>query len=141
MTLRVFDVRVPLKTVRELKGGQTPDIDKLAPTVDWTTDADFGMAGTFVSHAIGNLRVPRDGTYAFRLISDDGSRLRVGDRQVIDHDGLHGAEPKDGTVDLAAGPHPLRIEHFEAGGDQRHTLTDCVPPVSTASRTSRGSTG
>jgi hypothetical protein len=111
-----------LKKICELKGGQTPNIDKLMPTVDWTADADFGMAGNFVSHTIGNLRIPQDGTYAFRLISDDGSRLRIGDREVIDHDGLHGAEPKDGTADLTAGLHPLRIEHFEAGGGQQLTL-------------------
>ncbi|GAA2564555.1 MULTISPECIES: family 16 glycoside hydrolase [Streptomyces] len=122
VTLRVFDVQVPLKKICELKGGQTPNIDKLMPTVDWTTDADFGMASNFVSHVIANLQVPQDGTYAFRLISDDGSRLHIGDREVIDHDGLHGAEPKDGTVDLTTGLHPLRIEHFEAGGGQQLTL-------------------
>ncbi|GGT04448.1 family 16 glycoside hydrolase [Streptomyces chromofuscus] len=122
VTLRVFDVQVPLKKICELKTGQTPNIDKLMPTVDWTTDADFGMGSNFVSHALANLNVPQDGTYAFRLISDDGSRLHIGGQQVIDHDGLHGAEPKDGTVELTAGLHPLRIEHFEAGGGQQLTL-------------------
>ncbi|MFE0450342.1 family 16 glycoside hydrolase [Streptomyces sp. NPDC058914] len=122
VTLRVFDVQVPLKKICELKGGQTPNIDKLMPTVDWTTDADFGMGSNFVSHVIANLQVPQDGTYGFRLISDDGSRLHIGDQEVIDHDGLHGAEPKDGAVNLTAGLHPLRIEHFEAGGGQQLTL-------------------
>jgi hypothetical protein len=122
VTLRVFDVQVPLKNICELKAGQTPNIDKLMPTVDWTTDADFGMGSNFVSHVIANLQVPQDGTYGFRLISDDGSRLHIGDQEVIDHDGLHGAEPKDGTANLTTGLHPLRIEHFEAGGGQQLTL-------------------
>ncbi|MTE17683.1 DUF1080 domain-containing protein [Streptomyces sp. TRM43335] len=130
VTLRVFDVQAPLREICELKGGQTPNVDKLMPTVDWTTDADFGMADNFVSHVIGNLRIPQDGTYAFRLISDDGSRLHIGDRRVIDHDGLHGAEPKDGSVHLTSGPHPLRIEHFEAGGGQQLTL-QWKPPGAT----------
>ncbi|MEU3255153.1 family 16 glycoside hydrolase [Streptomyces sp. NPDC006997] len=122
VTLRVFDVQVPLKEICELKGGQTPNVDKLMPTIDWTTDDDFGMGSNFVTHALANLTVPQDGTYAFRLISDDGSRLTIAEQEVIDHDGLHGAEPKEGSVRLAAGVHPLRVEHFEAGGGQQLTL-------------------
>ncbi|CAM5551369.1 hypothetical protein STENM36S_07776 [Streptomyces tendae] len=63
----------------------------------------------------------------FRLVSDDGSRLTLDDATVIDHDGLHGAEPKDGTVDLTAGAHPLRIEHFDRGGGQQLQLS-WMPP-------------
>ena len=37
---------------------------------------------------------------------------------VIDHDGLHGAEDKDGAVELTAGTHALRVNFFEAGGGQ-----------------------
>ncbi|MBC7271004.1 MAG: hypothetical protein H5T76_20205, partial [Streptomyces sp.] len=122
VTLRVFDVQVPLKQLCELKAGQTPNVDKLMPAIDWTSDADFGMSSNFMTEVLANLTVPQDGTYAFRLISDDGSRLTIGEREVIDHDGLHGAEPKDGSVELGAGLHPLRIEHFEAGGGQQITL-------------------
>ena len=75
-----------------------------------------------MSQIIGNINVPADGTYAFRLISDDGSRLLIGDEKVIDHDGLHGAEPKDGEIALTPGYHPLRIDHFDRGGGQQVTL-------------------
>ncbi|MFE2045188.1 family 16 glycoside hydrolase [Streptomyces sp. NPDC059477] len=130
VTLRVFDVQAPLKKLCELKEGQTPNVDKLMPVIDWSSDADFGMASNFMTHVIGYLDVPRDGTYDFRLISDDGSRLLLDDKLVIDHDGLHGADPKDGSAQLTAGLHPLRIEHFEAGGGQQITL-QWKPPGAT----------
>ncbi|MFJ6728443.1 family 16 glycoside hydrolase [Streptomyces sp. NPDC091281] len=123
VTLRVFDIQTPLSRLCTLKPGQTPNHDKLMSTVDWSTVADFGgFADNFAVEASGYLVAPADGTYTFRLTSDDGSRLSVDGREVIDHDGLHGAEPKDGTVDLTAGSHPFRIDHFERGGEQRLTL-------------------
>ncbi|PWI10023.1 hypothetical protein DIZ27_13105 [Streptomyces sp. NWU339] len=123
VTLRVFDVQTPLSKLCTLKPGQTPNHDKLMPTVDWSTEADFGgLSDHFVAEASGYLDVPRDGSYVFRLTSDDGSRLVIDGDLVIDHDGLHGAEPKDGAVHLTAGAHPLRIDHFERDGGQRLQL-------------------
>ncbi|MGW4205273.1 family 16 glycoside hydrolase [Streptomyces sp. NPDC004726] len=122
VTMRVFDLQAPLKKLCELKESQTPNIDKLMPVVDWSSDADFGLANNFMTQVTGYLNVPQDGSYDFRLISDDGSRMLLDNRVVIDHDGLHGAEPKDGSVQLTAGLHPLLIEHFEAGGGQQLTL-------------------
>ncbi|MFJ3037484.1 family 16 glycoside hydrolase [Streptomyces tendae] len=128
VTLRVFDVQTPLNELCTLKPGQTPNHDKLMPTVDWSTTADFGgIADNFVSQASGYLIAPRAGTYVFRLVSDDGSRLTLDGATVIDHDGLHGAEPKDGTVELTEGAHPLRIDHFDRGGGQQLQLS-WMPP-------------
>ncbi|MER5963524.1 ricin-type beta-trefoil lectin domain protein [Streptomyces sp. NPDC002057] len=130
VTLRVFDVQVPLGDLCTLKAGQTPNIDKLMPVVDWSTAGDFGLETHFVTQVIGNLGAPQAGAYTFRLTSDDGSRLWIDDQLVIDHGGLHGAEPKDATVDLTAGPHALRIEHFERDGGQRLTLAWKPPGAS-----------
>ena len=116
VTLRVFDVQAPLSEICDLKPGQTPNVDRLMPTIDWSSDADFGVGDHFVSQVSGNITVPQDGAYAFRLTSDDGSRLLIDGKPVIDHDGLHGAEPKDGTVELTAG------------------ITRCVSTTSTARR-------
>ncbi|MCF2434764.1 PA14 domain-containing protein [Streptomyces thinghirensis] len=88
-----------------LKPGQTPNVDKLMPVIDFSTAEDFGIGDNFVSQVIANIEVPEDGAYTFRLTSDDGSRLTIDDRTVIDHDGLHAAGPKDGTTTLTAG-HP-----------------------------------
>ncbi|MFI7385530.1 family 16 glycoside hydrolase [Streptomyces sp. NPDC049813] len=123
VTLRVFDTQLPLSKLCALKPGQTPNHDRLMRTVDWSTTEDFGgFADNFSAQASGYLVIPSDGTYSFRLTSDDGSRLTIDDREVIDHDGLHGAEPKDGAVQLTAGSHPFRVDYFEATGGQQLTL-------------------
>ncbi|MFF5636990.1 ricin-type beta-trefoil lectin domain protein [Streptomyces sp. NPDC012825] len=130
VTLRVFDVQIPLNNLCVLKPGQTPNIDKLMPVVDWSTAADFGLETHFVTHVVGNLNVPQGGSHTLRLASDDGSRLLIDDQVVIDHDGLHGPDPKDATVNLTAGVHALRIEHFERDGGQQITLS-WKPPGAT----------
>ncbi|MEE1750999.1 lectin [Streptomyces sp. SP18CS02] len=130
VTLRVFDVQVPLSEICTLKAGQTPNIDKLMPVIDWSSAGDFGLESNFVTHVIGNLNAPDTGSYTFRLTSDDGSRLSIDGQVVISHDGLHGAEPKDATVELTAGYHALRIEHFERDGGQQLTLAWKPPAAS-----------
>jgi hypothetical protein len=122
VTLRVFDIQQGLSRICTLKPGQTPNVDKKMSTVDWTSAADFGFEDNFVSQVLGYVNVATAGTYTFRLMSDDGSRLLIDNTLVIDHDGLHGVTPKDGAVALTAGAHALRIDHFEAGGGQQVTL-------------------
>ncbi|MFI8121185.1 family 16 glycoside hydrolase [Streptomyces albidoflavus] len=127
VTLRVFDLQTPIDELCEIKAGQTPNVDKLMPVIDWSATDDFGVADHFVSEVTANLTVPEDGTYAFRLTSDDGSRLLIGGDTVIDHDGLHGAEPEDGSKELAEGHHALLIDHFDRTNDQQLTL-EWKPP-------------
>ncbi|MEV1072307.1 ricin-type beta-trefoil lectin domain protein [Micromonospora parva] len=123
VTLRVFDVQVPLSELCTLKPAQTPNVDKLMSTINWTSAADFGFEDNFVSQVLGNITTTQAGSYTFRLSSDDGSKLSIDNAVVINHDGLHGATPpKEGTVTLTAGLHPLRIDHFERGGGQQITL-------------------
>ena len=48
--------------------------------------------------------------------SDDGSALYIGDKRVVDNDGLHGMVERSGTIALEAGWHAIRVEFFERGG-------------------------
>ncbi len=62
----------------------------------------------------GTLNVPQDGTYTFYLDSDDGARLTVGGKQVLDYDGIHGVgNEKTATVRLARGRLPIQLEYFQ----------------------------
>ncbi|MFM9169789.1 MAG: PA14 domain-containing protein, partial [Phycisphaerales bacterium] len=61
-------------------------------------------------------RVDTPGLYTLYVDSDDGSRLWIGDRRIVDNDGLHGMVERSGSIALAPGKHALRIEFFEAGG-------------------------
>ncbi|MEV0158324.1 family 16 glycoside hydrolase [Micromonospora sp. NPDC050686] len=118
VTLRSYDMGVPLSALCTLKPAQTPNVDKLMAQINWTREDEFGLSDRFVSHVTANLTVPTDGAYSFRLTSDDGSRLTIDDQRVVDHDGLHGETAKEGSVTLGAGLHPLFVEFFENGGGQ-----------------------
>ena len=64
----------------------------------------------------GYVRVPADGVYRFVVRSDDGSRLWIGERLIVDNDGLHSAHEESGVVALAAGLHPITVAMFEQTG-------------------------
>jgi len=61
----------------------------------------------------GRVMLPQAGTYTFRLTSDDGSKLFIDGREVIDNDGVHGVQAADGEVQLAAGIHDVRVQYFQ----------------------------
>ncbi|MFD5899286.1 MULTISPECIES: family 16 glycoside hydrolase [unclassified Streptomyces] len=127
VTMRVFDVQVPLEDFCTLKPGQTPNIDKLKPTIDWTTPEDFGLGENFVTEVTGYLDIQTPGKHNFRITSDDGSRLIIDGTQIIDNGGKHGPQPKDGSVELTEGHHPLRIDHWDGAFTQR-LLLEWQPP-------------
>ena len=64
----------------------------------------------------GYIRVPNDGMYEFALSSDDGSNLEIGDRVVVNNDGLHGDEQRTGMIALRKGLHPIVVRYFQGGG-------------------------
>lgn len=61
----------------------------------------------------GVLRVPRPGKWKFYTVSDDGSRLRLGSRTVVDNGGTHEMREAAGEVDLEAGDQEIVIEYFD----------------------------
>ncbi len=66
----------------------------------------------------GYIDIPTTGIYTFYTDSDDGSRLYIDDRLVVDNDGLHGMTEAEGVVALERGLHKIRVTHFEkTGGD------------------------
>lgn len=62
------------------------------------------------------LEINEPGTYTFYTFSDDGSRLLVGNEEVVDNDGDHGAIEKSGKIALEAGRHPITVYYFNGGG-------------------------
>ncbi|MEE6273327.1 family 16 glycoside hydrolase, partial [Georgenia sp. MJ206] len=118
VTLQTYNMPSGLESVCTIRSGSTPNVDKVMPTINYSTPEDFGAADNFITHVTANLDVPADGNYVFRLTSDDGSLLYIDDELLIDNDGLHGEEAVDGTVSLTEGHHVLRVEFFEAGGGQ-----------------------
>ncbi|MDX2196185.1 MAG: family 20 glycosylhydrolase [Cytophagales bacterium] len=61
----------------------------------------------------GFVDVPTDGRYVFNLYSDDGSKLMVDNKLLIDNDGIHGNSLKQGQAVLKKGLHPITLFYFE----------------------------
>jgi putative heme-binding domain-containing protein len=74
--------------------------------------------GAFVLRFTGAISIPKEGSYTFFTESDDGSRLFIDGKSVVNNDGLHGMQEKSGKITLKAGSHPFVVTYFNAGGDE-----------------------
>jgi serine protease Do len=104
-----------------------PDFDRLQPTrTELASGVQLPASATGADHFAvrlrGYLQVPEDGIYYFWLGSDDGSRLRLGSRELVNNDGLHAHHEAAQLIRLRAGLHPIEIQMFEAGGDASLSL-------------------
>ena len=74
------------------------------------------------------IRADREGMYAFRLTSDDGSKLLIDNKVVIDNDGQHATAAATGSIFLSEGIHKIEIEYFQ--GPRLHValVFEVLPP-------------
>lgn len=63
----------------------------------------------------GYVIVPKTEKYKVYLGSDDGSRLFLDDKEIINHDGSHSFEEKSTEVILEKGTHKFKLEYFQKG--------------------------
>jgi len=66
----------------------------------------------------GYINIPQDGMYTFYIASDDGSKLLIDNKVLIDNDGKHGLAEKEGLVALQAGMHPISVSFFDYTGEE-----------------------
>ena len=66
----------------------------------------------------GFIHTSRAGEYKFYLTSDDGSKLFVENKEVVNNDGLHSRQERSGTIQLNEGYHPIKVVYFENQGNQ-----------------------
>lgn len=100
---------------------ELPEFDRLSPTATGVVQTPtLGVArrkGQFALRWRGNLTVPADGKYTFFTESDDGSRLAIGGKVVVDNAGIHPRQERSGEIELKAGTHPFVLTYFDGGGD------------------------
>ena len=65
----------------------------------------------------GYISISDPGIYTFSTYSDDGSRLYIDDKLLVDNDGLHGMLEKRGSLPLMKGLHKIRVTYFERDGN------------------------
>jgi len=95
------------------------DFDKLTPKESGTAesfhvknrqrDQNFGFRFS------GSIRIAQAGTHKFYLNSDDGSRLWIDGKLVVDNWGEHGTTERSGEVALEAGDHSIMATFYNAG--------------------------
>ena len=61
----------------------------------------------------GRFWIEHPGVYRFRLLSDDGSKLYINDKLVIDNDGGHPPAAINGSLRLSRGVFQLRVSYFQ----------------------------
>ncbi|RCL30006.1 MAG: hypothetical protein DBX02_05365 [Verrucomicrobia bacterium] len=113
-------------TFTSFKGNWTkiPDWNKLEPSgTDHVPSGKFDLScinetDSFGLVFRGNIEAPKSGSYTFTLNSDDGSRLLIDQKIVVDNDGVHGPIPKSGKIDLKKGLHHIEVQYFEARGGE-----------------------
>jgi mono/diheme cytochrome c family protein len=99
-----------------------PDFSKLRPRN--TGDAanfDLTVArrrDNFALRFDGTISLPKDGDYLFLIGSDDGSRLLIDEKVIVDNNGIHPFQQKRKRVKMAAGLHTVAVEYFEQSGDE-----------------------
>ncbi|MEI8211235.1 MAG: family 16 glycoside hydrolase [Planctomycetota bacterium] len=98
-----------------------PDFDKLTAITKGTTEGfDLGVADRNNNYAVRFdtfLTIDTAGEYRFHLGSDDGSKLYVDGKTVVDVDGIHPHQTSSNSIRLDAGTHSLRVEYFQGGGE------------------------
>jgi len=97
-----------------------PEFDKLRPRATGLANGfDVTVASRVENMALkfdGYLRIDRAGKYHFRVTSDDGSKLFLDDKLVVDNDGIHSPSTQAGKATLTKGMHKLTAAIFNAGG-------------------------
>ena len=106
----------------EGKWTRLPDFSELTPVFE-SVATDLNVESRQISPdnwgmvLEGNLQIDKAGEYTFYLNSDDGSKLVIDDKVVVDNDGDHSVLELSGKTKLSAGSHKLRLEFFDSLGE------------------------
>ena len=63
----------------------------------------------------GKLTTKTEGEYLVEMASDDGARIIIDGKKILEHDGLHGAAHRKQKVQLTTGEHTIRVEYLAYG--------------------------
>lgn len=95
------------------------------------TEGFPGVTDRFEWFAIdytGRFYVQQSGKYAFVLVSDDGAKLYIDRRVVINNDGRHPPLRLEGSIKLDRGLHDIRLSYFQGPRFQIALMLGVRPP-------------
>ena len=103
-----FDALTPVKTGKIT----VPDIDKIA-----SREHNFAIRFKAL------LDITEAGEYTIYLKVDDGGKLYMDSKLLVNNDGLHGSEEKRGKIKLGPGKHSITVEYMQAGAGKEFELS------------------
>jgi mono/diheme cytochrome c family protein len=115
-----------------------PDFSKLTPiNVEEEHDGLISLSDADRNELVGlvwegEITAPKSGKFIFRLDADDCARVIVNGKTVTEVRGIgphDGSRAKQGQIQLAAGPHPIRIEYVEFRGQEAISLAMKGPGI------------
>jgi len=96
-----------------------PDFNKLKPVQSGIADSLFSfehlpLKTNFGCIFEGYVEITENGYYLFATVTKNGSRLYLGNKQIIDQDGIHSSETAGSfVIPLEKGFYPVRLEYFQ----------------------------
>lgn len=119
---KIYEIDSRVSKLADLQRFSKPIYAGALASIDLRGNDFNPMTENFAMKINGYIDVPESGVYHFRLMSDDGSNLLIDGQEVINHDGFHGASPKDGTIGLQKGLHPFEVNFFQGLGGRALVL-------------------
>lgn len=98
-----------------------PKFDDLKPDSSGQCGGfDLGVAqrtNDFGVRFRGQWKLEKAGKYRFFLGSDDGARLMIDGRAIVDNDGIHPHQEQSAEANLDAGWHDVVVDYIQGGGE------------------------
>jgi len=116
-----FNIGKAMEDFPTVAAERKPDHRRVDARINFEQTAETfpgtAMSDHFYVRWTGRIRAPKDATYTFFTESDDGSRLWIDGKVVVDNGGVHPMEEKSGEIELKAGEHDIKVELFENDGE------------------------
>jgi ligand-binding sensor domain-containing protein/signal transduction histidine kinase len=104
-------------TIPSILDSESAWVDK---TIDFDSAKEAAPGATlrkfFCLRWVGKLRIAKAGSYVFYLASDDGSRLFIDGKQVMENWRVQGLREEAGEIQLSVGDHELQVDYFQKDG-------------------------
>ncbi|WP_159473381.1 alkaline phosphatase family protein [Dyadobacter sp. 3J3] len=92
----------------------------ISPEFNISRDQINGMVEkenfSFAIRFSGFIQIDTPGKYTFSTQSDDGSKLYIDEKEIVNNDGNHGVQEQTGSAELTAGKHAVRVDYYNNGG-------------------------
>ena len=112
-----------VRSLRQVPWASRPRLTRRDRALNFVGHGAFrlpnGRHDLFAVRSSGYIHAPRTGTYTFKTRSDDGSKVYINGRLVVNNGGLHAPRDRSGSVHLRAGYHRVRVDMFEKHGTKR----------------------